>query len=178
MKRLSTSFFATLFSVALVLTGCAQPEDAAGGGAGATGPAKVTSDDYRPQPASVGGGPLASVDAVGNVAPFGMASRAKLGVAPAPVAATAAVAATAPSAIYAVQCVACHGADAQGVQGLGVNLVESPLVANSSVAELVAFLQAGRGADSPENKSGVPMPAFAWMSAADIDEVATYLKSL
>lgn len=180
MTRLQISLPGLLVAGALVLTGCAPSEQADSAAAPELGPAKVTAADYRPAPTPTGDGPLASIDADGNVAPFGMASRAKRDVQPAPVAKinTSAAAADASSAVYGVQCVACHGADAQGVQGLGLNLVESALVANSNVDELVAFLQAGRGLDSPDNVSGVPMPSFAWMPAEDLNEVAAYLKSL
>ncbi len=66
----------------------------------------------------------------------------------------------------------------KGVEGLGLNLVESELVAGSSPDELIAFFQAGRQPGSPDSVTGVPMPAFAWMEAADLAEIAGYLKSL
>jgi mono/diheme cytochrome c family protein len=117
-----------------------------------------------------------SIDADGNVAPFGMASKK-----PVPVAELQVVKVTegpATSALFAANCSACHGADALGVQGLGLNLVESELVANSSEAELVVFLQAGRLPDSPDSVTGIPMPSFAWMSEADLTEISGHLKSL
>jgi mono/diheme cytochrome c family protein len=122
-------------------------------------------------------GPLVSIDADGNIAPFGMASRQPVPV-PEPEAAASVAQAGTVSAAYAAQCIACHGADAKGVEGLGLNLVESELVAGSSPDELVAFFQAGRQPRSPDSVTGVPMPAFAWMEAADLAEIAGYLKSL
>ncbi len=178
--------FALLIGLSLILGACAQKDDS--GAQGASGakldmnlaPNKVTADDYRHEPVPVvirDGVP--SVDAAGNVAPFGMASRAQREVAAAPVEPVASAAAAAPaSAVYAANCVACHGADAQGVEGLGLNLVASQLVAGSSAAELVEFLKAGRMPGSPDSVTGVPMPAFAWLPQADLDEVAAYLKSL
>jgi mono/diheme cytochrome c family protein len=82
------------------------------------------------------------------------------------------------SVVFGTNCVACHGPDAKGVQGLGVSLVDSKLVSDSSSADLIAFLKEGRAADSPDNVSGVPMPSFAWMTEADLAEVTAYLKSL
>jgi mono/diheme cytochrome c family protein len=195
MNRMNNGAGIVALTAALLLTACAQPDDAATGAQDtAPQPAKVTADDYRRQPTPAGDGPLASVDAAGNVAPFGMASRAPREVAPAPAPAAAAAAGAAAqpllaaaadpaieapgAAVYGVHCIACHGADARGVQGLGLNLVDSQLVDGWSTAEMVAFLQAGRGMDSPDNQSGVPMPAFSWMPAADLEAVSEYVQSL
>jgi len=96
-----------------------------------------------------------SVDADGNVAPFGMASRKPVALAEpaaAPVEEVAAV--------------------------LGLNLVDSELVAASSAEELTAFLKAGRAGDSPDNTTGVPMPSFIWMSDEDLVEITGYVQSL
>jgi mono/diheme cytochrome c family protein len=166
------NFFSQLIIAALAtlfLIGCGQPapdvvEDAAAPESAESAPA-------------ANDGPLVSIDADGNIAPFGMASRQPVPV-PEPEAAVPVAQAGAASAVYAVQCVACHGADAKGVEGLGLSLVESELVAGSSPDELVAFLQAGRQPGSPDSVTNVPMPAFAWMSAADLAEVAGYIKSL
>ena len=128
-------------------------------------------------------GGVKSVDAEGNVAPFGMASKQPVAIAePAAAAAATVVDAAGESpvsgAVFSVHCAACHGPDAKGVEGLGLNLVDSKLVADSSQAELIAFLQAGRAVDAPDNVSGVPMPSFAWMSEADLTDVTAYLQSL
>jgi disulfide bond formation protein DsbB len=127
-------------------------------------------------------GGVKSVDADGNVAPFGMASKKPVALAEPAVVAAAAAATEAEgnvsAAVFSVHCAACHGPDAKGVEGLGLNLVDSELVNKSSQAELIAFLQAGRGVDSPDNISGVPMPAFAWMSESDLSSVTAYLQSL
>jgi mono/diheme cytochrome c family protein len=155
--------------VTLFLGGCGQPapdgvEEAAAPESTASAPA-------------ANDGQLASIDADGNIAPFGMASRQPVPV-PEPEAAAPVEQAGTASAVYAAQCVACHGADAKGVEGLGLSLVESELVAGSSPDELVAFLQAGRQPGSPDSVTNVPMPAIARMSAADIAEVSGYNKSL
>lgn len=182
--------FALLFVFALLIGACAQQDDSGQQGAAddaSTGldmslmPNKVTADDYAHTPVPVAERSVNSVDAEGNIAPFGMASRAQREVAEVPVEAAAAVAdadAGASSAVYMAQCVACHGADAKGVQGLGLSLVDSQLVAVSTADELVAFLKAGRMPGDPGSVTGIPMPAFAWMPQADLDAVAAYLKSL
>jgi len=166
-KAEQNSFRLALLSVVVIfgLAGCGQP----------------ASDDVEivesAAPASVADeGRMASIDADGNVAPFGMASKQPVPVPELP--AQPAEDTLAVSVVYATNCVACHGADATGVQGLGLNLVESDLVTTSSAEELVVFLQNGRAPDSPDSVTGVPMPAFAWMDAEDLNEVAGYLKSL
>ena len=117
-----------------------------------------------------------SIDADGNIAPFGFASKqpvpvAELEVVPAETSAAS-------SDIYNIHCIACHGADAKGVEGLGLSLADSQLVASSSEAELSAFLKVGRLPDSPDSVTGVPMPPFAWMSDEELTDVTGYLKSL
>ena len=179
---------ALLFFFLAVLGACAQQDagepQAAADEASATldmslGPNKVTADDYAFEPVATGDGPLASVDADGNISPFGMASRAPRDVAPAPAAAAAvAVAGAAAPAVYMTNCVACHGADAGGVEGLGLPLAGSQLVAQSSEAELVEFLKAGRMPGSPDSVTGIPMPSFAWLPQGELEEVAGYLKTL
>lgn len=165
-----TKTLVSLFAVAMFLVACSQPDDGE----------VAAPDNYKTPAVSSGDRPLQSVDANGKVAPFGMASRQPVSVPDAPAAAVAAVtgAADPGAALFAVQCVACHGANAQGVTGLGVNLVESKLVSGSSSDELVAFLKAGRAADAPDSTTKVPMPAFAWMSAGDLTALAGYLKTL
>lgn len=183
--------FLPLLFVTLLLGACAQQDDSAPQNAAdassspldmSLGPNKVTADDYRHEPVPVViRDSVPSVDADGNVAPFGMASRAEREVAPAAaaaVAATTSAVAGGQPAVYTAQCAACHGADAKGVEGLGLDLVASQLVADSSVDELVAFLKAGRMPGSPDSVTGIPMPAFAWLPQADLDAVASYLKSL
>jgi mono/diheme cytochrome c family protein len=154
----------------LVMTGCGQP---------ASDPVETAAPEVA-EP--VNDGQLASIDADGNIAPFGMASKQPVPVQEqaqeqAAAAASAEDVATM-SAVYATHCTACHGADATGVTGLGLNLVESEFVRASSEDELVAFLQAGRQPGSPDSVTSVPMPAFAWMEATDLAEVAGYIKSL
>ncbi|MCP4001927.1 MAG: cytochrome c [Gammaproteobacteria bacterium] len=119
----------------------------------------------------------ASIDAEGNIAPFGFASKQPVALGEL-VIAEPVTEATATLALYNVNCAGCHGGDAAGVQGLGLNLLDSELIAGSSQTDLVAFLKVGRLPDSPDSVTGVPMPSFAWMSDADIAEISAYLKGL
>ncbi len=170
-----------LVTALLVLGACAQPEgdstSADTGGAKldmSKGPNKVTADDYAVQPVPTGDPPLDSVDTDGNIAPFGQASRIAVEVSAAPAAANA----TAAPLAYAAQCTACHGADAKGIEGLGLDLTASALVSESSEADLVEFLKIGRLPTDPASVTGIPMPGFAWMEAGDLTEIAVYLKTL
>jgi mono/diheme cytochrome c family protein len=167
--RRAYGILASLLTALLFVVACDSPEEAP--------PAEAQEQPAAP----AGDGRMASIDADGNIAPFGFASRK-----PVPVPELQAAAATAPadgasaatSVVFGANCVACHGPDAKGVEGLGVNLVDSKLVADSSAAELVEFLKAGRAPDAPDNVTGVPMPSFAWMTEADLNEVSNYLKTL
>lgn len=158
----------------LLLTACGQqpPE---------TEPAAAA--PAEPEASAPAGEQLASVDADGNVAPFGFASREPVPVPPAEggdaaPAAEETMAAAATSALYGTHCVACHGMDAGGVEGLGLSLVDSQLVASSDELALAEFLKVGRLPDSPDSVTGVPMPAFAWMNDEQLAEITGYLKSL
>jgi disulfide bond formation protein DsbB len=165
---IKNSFRLALISVIamLAMAGCGQP-------------ASDAVETVAPEVAATANdGQLASIDADGNIAPFGMASKQPVPVQEPEQVVAPAEDVAAVSAVYAVQCVACHGADATGVTGLGLSLVESEFVGGTSVDELVAFLQAGRQPGSPDSVTNVPMPAFAWMSAADLAEIAGYIKSL
>ena len=64
--------------------------------------------------------------------------------------AMAAYAVTAPgeNALYNTHCIVCHGAEARGIEGLGVSLVESPFV--------VEFLKVGRLPNDPASTTGIP----------------------
>jgi len=78
-------------------------------------------------------------------------------------------------------CAGCHGFQGEGVAGLGLPLVTSPLVLYMSDADLLAFLRAGRPADHPDNTTNVAMPPSGgrpdW-SDDDLLNVIAYLRWL
>lgn len=80
--------------------------------------------------------------------------------------------------LFEAQCIACHGVDARGVDGLGVSLVDSGLVAAISEEDLVAFLKVGRMLTDPANVSGAVMPGFAWLAEQDLVALAGHVKSI
>jgi len=55
-------------------------------------------------------------------------------------------------------CSGCHGADGQGIEGLGVALTENAFILAHADQALVDFLLQGRAADAPDNQSGLMMP--------------------
>lgn len=60
--------------------------------------------------------------------------------------------------VYQSICTTCHGMDAQGIPGLGKNLVTSEFIASLTDDELVQFLIVGRDSSDPLNTTGIPMP--------------------
>lgn len=78
---------------------------------------------------------------------------------------------------FELNCLACHGAGLEGVDGLGVSLIDSAFVGRKSVPELVAFLKVGRMPGDPESVAGRPMPGFGWLPEDDLAEIAAYIKS-
>lgn len=83
--------------------------------------------------------------------------------------------------VFAGTCAACHGADGTGVQGLGKSFVDSQFVADTSEADLVAFVKTGRPASDPANTTGVDMPPKGGnpsLSDEDLADVVAYIKSI
>lgn len=78
-------------------------------------------------------------------------------------------------------CAGCHGFQGEGVTGLGLPLVTSPLVLYANDADLLAFLREGRAADHPDNTVGVSMPPSGgrpdWTDI-DLLSVIAYLRQL
>ena len=104
------------------------------------------------------------------VAPFGMASRSAVSVA------EPAVAMTAGGGAFSQYCAGCHGAQAQGLPGLGVDLRTSAFVRGRDAGGLKAFLRVGRESASPDSRTGRAMPAFGWLPEATLDELARQLR--
>ncbi|MFZ2879941.1 MAG: c-type cytochrome [Phototrophicaceae bacterium] len=83
--------------------------------------------------------------------------------------------------LYTETCAGCHGFEGEGVPGLGLPLVTSPLIRYAPDAELLAFLRVGRPADHPDNTTGVSMPPSGgrpdWGDTELLDVIA-YLRWL
>ena len=82
--------------------------------------------------------------------------------------------------VYQNTCKVCHGADANGIVGLGKPLRNSAYIQESDDAELFRNIAEGRMPDDPLNTTGVAMPARGSQSITDeqINDVMVYLRSI
>lgn len=82
---------------------------------------------------------------------------------------------------YGSTCAACHGANAEGVKGLGKDLTTSEFVVSQSDEELIAFIKRGRDMGDPLNTTGIAMPPKGGNPAltdAQIVDIIAYLRSI
>jgi mono/diheme cytochrome c family protein len=83
--------------------------------------------------------------------------------------------------VFTATCAGCHGADAEGIDGVGKPLADSDYVADTSSADLVIVVTGGRTVDDPLNTTGIIMPPKGGNPALtdeDIADVVAYIKSL
>lgn len=83
--------------------------------------------------------------------------------------------------LFVASCSACHGANAEGMPGLGKPLKSSEFVANLSDDELIAFVKQGRPIWDPNNTTGVDMPPKGGnpaLSDEQLKEIVRYLRSI
>ena len=82
--------------------------------------------------------------------------------------------------LYNQTCFTCHGPDGKGIPNLGKDLTQSEFVAQSSDAELLAYVQEGRAADDPANTTGIAMPpkgGFDFLTDEDIEAIIAYIRT-
>lgn len=80
--------------------------------------------------------------------------------------------------MYADFCASCHGPDGAGLKDLGENLLGNAFVRAKSDAELKDFLMTGRHPGSPDSKMDLLMPAFDYLSDAELAAAVAYLRIL
>jgi cytochrome c5 len=83
--------------------------------------------------------------------------------------------------LYTTTCTACHGPQAQGIPGLGKDLVNSDFVDSLDDAALFEFIITGRPVWDTENTTGVDMPPRGGNPALgddDIYNIIAYLRSI
>ena len=83
--------------------------------------------------------------------------------------------------VYGILCIACHGPEAQGVQGLGKNLVTSEFVGQQTDEQLVEFIKVGRQVGDPLNTTGIAMPPKGGnpgLSDQEIADIVAYLREI
>lgn len=81
---------------------------------------------------------------------------------------------------YAQSCAGCHGTSGQG-EGVGVSLIDSSFLLQSSDEELLQFLRVGRTADDPASVTGVTMPAYGGRTDwgdEQLWDIVAYLRQL
>ena len=110
------------------------------------------------------------------VAAFGMVSRSYDFIEP--VNASAQESANLNSQNYMSRCGFCHGANLEGIDGLGVTLIDSTFLQNMDLEETIEFLKVGRMINSEESISGGVMPGFSWLPEEELEEIADYIKSI
>ena len=69
-----------------------------------------------------------------------------------------------------------HGADLNGIDGLGVTLKDSMFLKDMSTDAIVEFLKIGRMPNSEDSISGGVMPGFNWLETSELDEIAVFIK--
>jgi mono/diheme cytochrome c family protein len=78
--------------------------------------------------------------------------------------------------LFATSCIACHGSEGKGLDGLGLNLVESDFVARQTDTQLAQFIAVGRPAAKP-----VAMPPKGGrddLTDDDLRHITVYLRGL
>ncbi len=80
--------------------------------------------------------------------------------------------------VYIDNCAACHGADARGIEGLGLDLVASRFMARLSDEDLIAFIRTGRMEDDPENVTGQIMPPIDYLEDGEYKVLVHYLRQV
>ena len=110
------------------------------------------------------------------VAAFGMVSRSYDFIEP--VNASAEESVNLNSQNYMSRCGFCHGANLEGIDGLGVTLIDSTFLQNMDLEETIEFLKVGRMINSEESISGGVMPGFSWLPEEELEEIAGYIKSV
>ncbi len=83
--------------------------------------------------------------------------------------------------LYAEVCAPCHGFRARGIDGIAVDLVESPFVAGLTPEQLTNFLIRGLSINNPFNVTDIKMPPRGGrdeLSDQDMMNIAAYLQSI
>ena len=78
-------------------------------------------------------------------------------------------------------CFACHGEGGVGIEGLGKDMTNSVFIADSSDAELLAFVKVGRPVGDPANTTNVDMPPKGGnpaLSDDDLMDIIAYIRTI
>lgn len=78
--------------------------------------------------------------------------------------------------VFVASCSACHGAQGQGLEGLGKPLVASDFIRSKTDVELLAFIKTGRPIWDPDNSTGLDMPPRGGNPALSDEQIHTIIK--
>lgn len=76
---------------------------------------------------------------------------------------------------FIASCSACHGADAKGLEGLGLPLAGSAFVNGLDDDAFLSFVKSGRPVWDPESKTGVDMPPKGGNPSLDDAQIRTII---
>lgn len=82
---------------------------------------------------------------------------------------------------YRASCSACHGQRGEGVQGVGLPLVGTDFVNNSTDQVLASLIKSGRPIWHADNQTGMDMPPKGGnpsLTDAQIDDIVKYIREL
>lgn len=82
--------------------------------------------------------------------------------------------------LFGSTCSACHGSNAEGISGLGKDLINSEFIHGLTDDELREFIIIGREAWDPANTTGIPMPARGGNPALNdtsINQIIAFLRT-
>ena len=83
--------------------------------------------------------------------------------------------------LYAQACASCHGAQGEGVDGLGTALADSPHVANLTDSEMLTLIRDGLAADATDSRTGIAMPPRGGqpdLADDQIGDIIQYIRAL
>ena len=83
--------------------------------------------------------------------------------------------------VFQATCSACHGQDAKGLPNLGKDMTASVFIAETSDADMLAFVKVGRPVTHADNTTGVDMPPKGGnpaLSDEEILDVIAYIRTL
>jgi len=78
-------------------------------------------------------------------------------------------------------CIGCHGANGEGVEGLGKAMAGSAFIQSSTDDDMLVFLKKGRPIGDPENTTGVDMPPKGGnpaLSDEDLLDIIAFMRTL
>jgi len=83
--------------------------------------------------------------------------------------------------IFVSSCSACHGANGEGIEGLGKSFVTSEFVASSSDKDLMTMIKMGRPIWDAANTTGIDMPPKGGNPAItddQLNDIISYIRSV